>query len=361
MYRKVICLSTILLILLVMFLILLIFFNFPFSFCNPVESKCDWFNLGNKFNLIESFNTIGTIISAIGLVWFSYLTFKNQKSTEFENLFQILLNEHNKLMENESFKKGVEKLNEEIVNIIRKYNFKYPDDILIYQELLCKLHTTKRKNNIEEVIKLRNSLKSIYNEENKINTKHELYNPTYQIFCKESDQDYKTQRDIVIKYSDEVINIIERYFKEDHIDKNLSAIKTELEQLINGNKIVKPYLIILFRILKYIKNTEKIEDDDKNEYFGLVRGLIPSNVLFLILFNSYGWSKSNERNSIAYDELLVRAKLFEHLDFNQDWIENIYQNEHIPRIDMISLVEKTAIEMMDKKAFGENVYLSKKI
>lgn len=312
-------------------------------------------NLGEDFNLIDAFNTIGTLISGLGLIFFSYYTFTNQKNTEFENLFQILLNEHNRLIENHNFTKEVKELNIQVINLIRKYNFKYPDDINIYENLLDKLQKIKNINNIQKITELRNATKSLYYENNgkkELDTNHELYHHFYQIYRNRNEQDFS----IVHRDAKEAIRIINNYFQDEKIDDNFNQFKEDLAILINKNNVVKPYLIILFRLLKHISKTNKISEEDKKEYFSLVRGLIPSNVLFLILFNSPAWSnKSNQ--STTYESLLKNAKLFEHLNFHQDWLEQAYPNEHIPRIDIVKILEKISVKIIDKQAFGKSIYL----
>lgn len=186
----------------------------------------------------------GTIASAFGLIWFSYLTYKNQQNNEFQSLFNTLLNEHNRL------------------------------------------------------------LKDI--DQNKLS--------------KDID---KKELDVV---NQSIIDFFYNIHNQDEFEENVS-------KFIDAHINFKPYLITLFRLLKLIKLSTKIRDDDKREYYGLVRALIPADMLFLILFNSL---KHREKGKYPnYVNLLIEAKLFEHLPVTKGWLSKIYIGSEPDRLDSL--------------------------
>ena len=87
---------------------------------------------------------------------------------------------------------------------------------------------------------------------------------------------------------------------------------------------MKPYLITLFRLLKLISTSNKISDDDKREYYGLIRGLTPPHIQFLILFNSLGYREKGKQPN--YTDLLVESRFFEHLPITESWLTDVYSS-----------------------------------
>ena len=123
-----------LLLFILIFLVLTRLNNNPTAFTKL--SIINAFNIkDNKIDLINAIIAIGTMISAIGLCCFSYLTYKNQKSQEFETLYCVLLNEHNKLLSQNDFPIEVVKMKDSIIKTYRKSVFKDPEKYDAYLEI----------------------------------------------------------------------------------------------------------------------------------------------------------------------------------------------------------------------------------
>ena len=240
----------------------------------------------------------GTIASAFGLIWFSYLTYKNQKNNEFHSLFKILLEENNKLLKEimES-----ENNNSQISN-------KYYNPLILNKHIIDSFKNT--------------FLKDECNLQN--------------------------EAQLEINFKKEVVKEIDLHHK------------------------LKPYLITLFRILKLISTSNKISDDDKKEYYGLIRGLTPPHIQFIILFNSLGYREKEKQPN--YTDLLIESRFFEHLPITESWLTDVYlsgqgfverterpflTNNEVKNFS--SLLEKYIFsgKVIDLQAFGQSIYLEK--
>lgn len=230
----------------------------------------------------------GTIASAFGLIWFSYLTYKNQKNNEFYSLFKALLEENNKLL-----KEIIESENNELQ--ISNKNIIYLFD-LFKNDLLENMNTL----------------------ENKAQSKK--------------------------KFNKKVMETIDLHYK------------------------FKPYLITLFRILKLISTSNKISNDDKKEYYGLIRGLTPPDIQFLILFNSLGYREQGKQPN--YKDLLIESRFFEHLPITESWLTRVYlSGQKVVKVknplneeevkNLTSPLKKyiSSGQVIDLEAFGQNIYL----
>ena len=240
----------------------------------------------------------GTIASAFGLIWFSYLTYKNQKNNEFHSLFKILLEENNKLLKEimES-----ENNNSQISN-------KYYNPLILNKHIIDSFKNT--------------FLKDECNLQN--------------------------EAQLEINFKKEVVKVIDLHHK------------------------LKPYLITLFRILKLISTSNKISDDDKKEYYGLIRGLTPPHIQFIILFNSLGYREKEKQPN--YTDLLIESRFFEHLPITESWLTDVYlsgqgfverterpflTNNEVKNFS--SPLEKYIFsgKVIDLQAFGQSIYLEK--
>lgn len=145
-------------------------------------------------------------------------------------------------------------------------------------------------------------------------------------------------------------------------------LKSEIKYVVE----IKPYLIVLFRLLKCIHTTQKIDDGDKSNYYALVRGLIPMEILLLILFNSQVWpEKDKGDNRLDYKDLLKDAKLFEHLPIEDKILQRLLASDLLDKFSdghkgllpkgymeerfFISILNNG--EFIDEKAFGDSVYV----
>lgn len=153
-------------------------------------------------------------------------------------------------------------------------------------------------------------------------------------------------------------------------------LKSEIKYVVE----IKPYLIVLFRLLKCIHTTQKIDDGDKSNYYALVRGLIPMEILLLILFNSQVWPEKGEQGEkkLDYKDLLVNAKLFEHLPIEEEALKKAaglskQGNEKPEQSDNDGEAENKEIDSISKQfvrvvycsgfigkeAFGQSVYIDR--
>ena len=241
-----------------------------------------------KFDFVGWFTAVGTMVSAIGLIFFSILTYENQKSNEFYGLFKLILDENNRLLKEiiESKKNKVLILNKNIIDLFKN-------------------------------------------------------------ICLRDECNLRNKAQFEINFQKEVVKEIDLHHE------------------------LKPYLITLFRLLKLISTSNKIRDNDKKEYYGLIRGLTPPHIQFLILFNSLGYrEKEKEKN---YTDLLIESKFFEHLPITESWLTDVYLfDQEVERENrnplkeeevknLTSLLEEYIFsgKVIDTDAFGRSIYLEK--
>ena len=232
---------------------------------------------GGKNDFTNWLIALGTIASASGLIWFSFLTYQNQQNNEFYALFKVLLDQHNTL------------LNQIITT--EKENLSFLNQGIIY-----------------------------------------LFELNYRV-------------------------------------EDATPFESQLSKRINQNYQFKPYLITLFRLLKFISKSHKIDESDKKECYGLVRGLLPPEIQFLILFNSLNFrDKSISEN---YTELIIKAKLLEHLPITTNWLTQLYlyhspspmesrfwKLEHRAKIIAPTLEQYIfSGDLIDVNTFGDSIYL----
>jgi hypothetical protein len=358
------------------FLILLLLNNSPLTFIDiPVIDA--FYIKNNKIDLVNTCIALSTTISAAGLCYFSYLTYRNQKNQEFESLFNTLFQEHNKLIKTNDF-----------IDEIIKTNIKVMDNFIYIYSTIPSLSS-----NYEDINISLNCVLSLLNEENKIssNQKNEIkskldnISELFHIIIKVDHSLDKIVNNIVqMSGNFRISNNIDYSNLAQLIKEAIEAIKCKLDinedksnifnketkEIIDNNALLKPYLIILYRLLKYINNNAKISNESKHEYFGLVRATIPSNVLFLLLFNSIGWTISNNKLYPSYSQLIIKSRLLEHLNIEQEFTsnlhikkdENTFRNLSINHIDNLKdifnnyIINGTAIDI---KAFGDNVQIRK--
>ena len=241
------------------------------------------------------FSAVWTMFSALGLIWFSSLTYKNQQRNEFYSLFELILDENNRLLKEiiESNKNSVPILNKNIIDLFKN-------------------------------------------------------------ICLRDECNLRNKAQFEINFQKEVVKEIDLHHE------------------------LKPYLITLFRLLKLISTSNKIRDNDKKEYYGLIRGLTPPHIQFLILFNSLGY-REKEKN---YTDLLIESKFFEHLPITESWLTDVYlfdqeverENRNPLKEEEVKMKEEEVKNLtllleeyifsgkvINLKAFGESIYLKQAV
>ena len=247
-----------------------------------------------KPNLVGWFTAVCTMVSAIGLIFFSILTYENQKSNEFYSLFKLILDENNRLLKEiiESKKNKVLILNKNIIDLFKN-------------------------------------------------------------ICLRDECNLRNKAQFEINFQKEVVKEIDLHHE------------------------LKPYLITLFRLLKLISTSNKIRDNDKKEYYGLIRGLTPPHIQFLILFNSLGYREKEKQPN--YTDLLIESEFFEHLPITESWLTDVYLlgqevEQEVERENrnplkeeevknLTSLLEEYIFsgKVIDIEAFGQSIYKKSKL
>ncbi|HFC8826003.1 TPA: putative phage abortive infection protein, partial [Neisseria subflava] len=130
-------------------------------------------------------------------------------------------------------------------------------------------------------------------------------------------------------------------------------------------------------LLKIISTSSKISNHDKKEYYGLIRGLTPPYIQFLILFNSLGYRKKEKEKEKNYTDLLIESKFFEHLPITESWLTKVYllgqeverENRNPLKEEEVTLKEEEvknltlplkkyilSEKVIDLEAFGQSIY-----
>lgn len=321
-----------------------------------------------KFMKYEYKINVVDMVAAIGLIIFGYLTYKNQLNNEFYSLFNTLLNEHNRLLkdllESKDKKEKVDEINQSILLKIlfdlNSQEFKLLEEGLRfyfdkvdwknYAKFEIKQSCSNKTNFVVRHILDWNDIVSRRNRNNLEGNNKEIENLTRRI-----EDDFKNC--LVCNLGSQELQL-------------QGYLESEIKYIVE----IKPYLIILFRLLKCISTTKKIDNKDKSDYYALVRGLIPMEILLLILFNSQVWlEKDKGDNGLNYKKLLKEAELFEHLPIEDkilqrllasDWLDK-FLDRHKGLLPKGYMEERFFIsilnngEFIDEKAFGDSVYVKK--
>ena len=150
-------------------------------------------------------------------------------------------------------------------------------------------------------------------------------NEFYSLFKLILDENNRLLKEIIESKKNEVLilnkNIIDLFKSSEYISSEIEKdFEKKCSEKIDSYYEFKPYLITLFRLLKIISTSSKISNHDKKEYYGLIRGLTPPHIQFLILFNSLGY-RDEQPN---YTDLLIESRFFEHLPITESWLTKVY-------------------------------------
>ncbi|MGY4044451.1 putative phage abortive infection protein [Aeromonas hydrophila] len=112
---------------------------------------------------------------------------------------------------------------------------------------------------------------------------------------------------------------------------NIGGAKSNLFQF---NTILKPYLILLYQILKYINEQDKLDEKfNPKRYSNILRALLPNSLLVIIFINaSYEYE--------SYKMLLIKYCFFEHMELR------------LGIRDPIALID--GVRIYGRNSFGEN-------
>lgn len=272
-------------------------------------------NNAAKLDLMKLTIALGSLIAAMGVSSFSYLTYKRQDTQDFDELFNTLLRQHNELL-NQIDQDELNKLNAEVLKL---YLFNRVNNPVVVEQgihLMAILQQWKQANFQEK-----------HFSEHFKKFAHEVQHETELLEALQIAHDTVLNRKIssderVIK-AEAAFDKMQAFMQPENRLDDTPRFEKALKKLIDGNVSVKPYLMTLYRLLKFVAHSDKIQKDEKQEYFGLIRAAIPANILFIILFNSKGWIRG--QRGFTYQDLLRKAKLFEHLPVSTEWLMAIFE------------------------------------
>ncbi|GEM_PF-4796004 len=269
-----------------------------------------------KLDLIKLATALGVLIAAIGVSSFSYMTYKRQDNQDFDELFNTLLRQHNELL-NQVDDNELDKLN---ADILKLYLFNRVDNPVIVDSGIhlmsilqqWKQHNFQEKNFSEH---MRKFSQEAQHETDIIEALNQAYDT---VLNRKSSSDERTVK------AEIAFDKLQTFLQPQNRLDDTKRFEKSLKELIDGNTTVKPYLITLYRLLRFVATSEKIKKYEKNEYYGLIRAAIPPKMLFVILFNSKGWIRGQK--GLTYQDLLRKAKLVEHLPISTEWLTEMFEH-----------------------------------
>lgn len=311
----------------------------------------------SKLDLVSIATGLGVLIGAIGLTSFSYVTYKRQDTQDFDELFNTLLRQHNELL-NQIDEDELNKLNAEILKLYlfnRVNNPQVVDNGIKLMAILqqWKQHNFQDKHYAEYLKKISHDLEHETELLDALNNAHDAI------------QNRKASGEERVIKAEIAFDKMQAFLQPQNRLDDTPRFEKQLKLLIDGNTSAKPYLITLYRLLRFVAQSDKIDRDDKKEYFGLIRAAIPPKVLFLILFNSKGWIKGQK--GYTYQDLLRYAKLMEHLPVSTNWLMELFEHGYTNGEQKVAvdLAERTLdigvqnyifTESIHNDAFGKSTY-----
>ena len=116
----------------------------------------------------------------------------------------------------------------------------------------------------------------------------------------------------------DLFTFLQKVYSSDNVDFNKS-------NLINDSKYVNCFVII-YRILKVI-DEESI--DNKGNYIGIIRAIIPNDILLLLALNSLQTNKDGALIFKRYKELLEKYNIFKHIKSINPFVRESVEESYI--------------------------------
>lgn len=269
-----------------------------------------------KLDLMKFTIALGSLIAAMGVTSFSYMTYKRQDNQDFDEFFNTLLRQHNELL-NQIDVAELDKLN---AAILKLYLFNRIDNDTVVDtgiRLMTILQQWKQANFQEKHF-------AEYLKKFSYEAQHEAELIDTLTLAHETMQNRKASTDERMARAEDAFDKMQAFLQPQNRLDDTPRFEKALKNLIDGNTSVKPYLITLYRLLRFVALSDKIDKDEKKEYFGLIRAAIPPKVLFVVLFNSKGWLRGSKRGE-TYQDFLRQAKLMEHLPVSTEWLQELFE------------------------------------
>lgn len=311
-----------------------------------------------KLDLMKLTIALGSLIAAMGVCTFSYLAYKRQDNQDFDEFFNTLLRQHNELL-HQIDKVALDKLN---AAILKLYLFNRIDNEAAVDtgiRLMTILQQWKQANFQEK--HFAEYLKKFSHE-----MPHEVELIEALTVAHETMQNRKATTDERMARAEDAFDKMQVFLQPQNRLDDTQRFEKALKHLIDTNTSVKPYLITLYRLLRFVALSDKINADEKKEYFGLIRAAIPPKVLFVVLFNSKGWLRGSKRGE-TYQDFLRQSKLLEHLPVHTEWLQGLFEPNYangelkvahdlVFRVLDIGVQNYIFTESIHSDAFGKSNY-----
>lgn len=135
----------------------------------------------------------------------------------------------------------------------------------------------------------------------------------------QKDNFFKNTFDTLIsQYREELLELDKEMIKCDLFDciKNIYDKKGSCDfnrsELVNNSVYINCFILI-YRILKLIDEEKFILAKNKKKYSGIIRSIIPNDLLWLVMLNSLQRNSDNKILFTEYKNLLAKYKIFEHI------------------------------------------------
>ncbi len=310
-----------------------------------------------KLDLMKLTIALGTLIAAIGVTSFSFMTYKRQDNQDFDEFFNTLLRQHNELL-NQISPAELDQLNAHILKLYL-FNRINNDELVDNGIKLMSILQQWKQHNYQDKHFGEHLKKFSHHAEHETELLAALEEAHHIINQRKATNDERAMK------AEAAFDKLQAFLQPQNRLDDTPRFEKALKKLIDGNTSVKPYLITLYRLLKFVAQSDKIGKDEKQEYYGLIRAAIPPKVLFTVLFNSKGWIRGQK--GFTYQDLLRKSKLLEHLPVSTDWLIELFDplygngeqkvaNDLAFRTLDIGVQNYIFTESIHNDAFGKSTY-----
>lgn len=186
------------------------------------------------------------------------------------------------------------------------------------------------------------------------NQRKDSFINTFDIYIKEHN---RLLNEIFFEKEFILTNTLSNYLHQKNLHNKTykECLKDFVKDIFYTDGNISRYFIIVYRILKLVDDSS-LTENEKKEYSGVLRTIIPFDIQFFIAINSlYDGTKNTQKTK--YQILLEKYHFLEHVPLTEKWLEDkvrIFLLNNDLSMFRCSLVLG---EIYSKEIWGNNVYI----
>lgn len=182
------------------------------------------------------------------------------------------------------------------------------------------------------------------------NQRKDSFINTFDIYIKEHN---RLLNEIFLEKGFDLNNILPIYLYQNKNKTYKECLKNFVKDKLYLDGNISRYFILVYRILKLVDDSS-LTENEKREYSGILRTIIPFKIQFLIAINSlYDGTENTQKTK--YQLLLEKYHFLEHIPLTVDWLSK----ELFLSTEEINLFRNCLIseEIYSKEIWHKNVYI----